>query len=70
LLLYWVGHLVKDFHVETFGAAFWGGLVISFVSLVLNSLTGAGNAQVRVRRGPPPPDRRNDPPGGGPVIDV
>jgi putative membrane protein len=71
LLLYFVGNVVSGFHVDSFWAAFWGGLVISFISLVLNSITGVGNARVTVRRGSPPPprsDRRDD--GGGPVIDV
>lgn len=71
LLLYFVGSVVSGFHVDSFWTAFWGGLVISFISLVLNSLTGVGNARVSVRRGGPPPppyDRGDD--GGGPVIDV
>jgi putative membrane protein len=71
LLLYFVGNMVSGFHVDSFWAAFWGGLVISFISLVLSSITGVGNARVNVRRGGPPPprdDRRDD--GGGPVIDV
>ncbi|MDB6017297.1 MAG: rane protein of unknown function [Pedosphaera sp.] len=70
LLLYFVGQVVKGFHVDTFWSAFWGGLIISFISLVLNSLTGSGNARVRVQRGvaPPPPNRHDD--GGGPIIDV
>ena len=72
-LLYWVGKLVKGFKVDSFSAAFWGALVISLVSLVLNSLTGTGSARVEVRRGPPPPPPppdRDDRGGGGPVIDV
>lgn len=70
LVLYFVGFLLKPhFHVDDFWAAFWGALVISFVSLVLNSMTGTGNARVTVRRGSAKraPDR-ND--GGGPVIDI
>lgn len=66
-LLYFVGWLVKSFHVATFGAAFWGGVVISLVSLPLNLITGTGNARLQVRRGPPP-QRKDD--GDGPVIDV
>ena len=72
-LLYWVGKLVKGFQVDSFSAAFWGALVISLASLVLNSLTGTGSARVEVRRGPPPPPPppdRDDRGGGGPVIDV
>ena len=68
LLLYLVGQM-KHFHVDSFWVAFWGGLVISIVSLILNSLTGTGNARVTVRRGKkPPPDKPDT--GSGPVIDV
>jgi len=67
VLLYLVGQM-KHFHVDTFGAAFWGGLVISIVSLILNSLTGTGNARVTVQRGQKPPDKPDT--GSGPVIDV
>ncbi len=71
LLLNFVAWLVQPFHVDTFGAAFWGGLVISVVSLTLNSFLGLGNARIAVQRGPRPP-RPPRPPedGGGPIIDV
>lgn len=72
LLLYFVGFLLAPkFTVNSFGAAFWGALVITIVSLILNSLTGTGGARFKVetRRGPPPPRRDRDD-GGGPVIDV
>jgi putative membrane protein len=67
-LLHLVGTLVKGFHVAGFWPAFWGALVISLISLVLNTLTGTGEGRVRVRRSAP----ANRPPGGGngPVIDV
>ena len=66
LMLYLVGLLLRSgFQVETFWAAFWGGLVISVVSLVLSTLTGTGNARVRAERGRRPPRD-----GDGPVIDV
>ncbi|MFM2081512.1 MAG: hypothetical protein RL380_203 [Verrucomicrobiota bacterium] len=70
LLLYFVGNLWNGFQVHTFKAAFWGALVISFVSLVLNTLTGSGTARVQFQRGRPPQPK---PPGNdddGPVIDV
>lgn len=68
-LLYLVGQLVKGFHVASFGAAFWGALVISVVSLVVNSLTGTGESRVEFhRRTRERPDERD--PGDGPVIDV
>lgn len=67
-LLYLVGSLVKGFHVDGFWPAFWGALVISLISLVLNTLTGTGESRVRVRRSAP----GTKPAGGGdgPVIDV
>jgi putative membrane protein len=70
ILLYVVGHVLKDFHVLTFSAAFWGALIISIVSLVLNALTKTGGSTVQIRRGAPPPRRPPDDSGGGPVIDV
>jgi putative membrane protein len=69
LLLYFVGYLLAPhFHVESFSAAFWGAVIISIVSVLLNSMTGTGDARVRVRTGPPV--SRGGPPGDGPVIDV
>ncbi len=75
-LLYFVGSIVKEFHVDNFAAAFWGALVISFVSLAVQWLTGFNTRPSRVdppthRRTLPkrnPRDRDND--GNGPVIDV
>jgi putative membrane protein len=69
LLLYMVGRL-KDFHVDSFKAAFWGALIISIVSLVLNSLTGSGSSRIEFRRGKPGPRSNKTDDGGGPVIDV
>lgn len=70
-LLWFVGEILKPgFRVADFKSAFWGALIISFVSLVLNSITGTGKTRVRVHRGPPsrPHSGRDD--GDGPVIDV
>jgi putative membrane protein len=68
LLLYCVGHILSNFHVDSFWAAFWGSLIISIVSLVLNALTKGGGPRVQAHRGPPrPPPPHDD---GGPVIDV
>ncbi len=68
LLLYLVGNLLRpNFSVETFGAAFWGALVISLVSLILNTLTGTGSSRIRIHRQRPP---KSTPPGEGPIIDV
>ncbi|HTI99066.1 MAG TPA: phage holin family protein [Dongiaceae bacterium] len=62
VLLYFVGNVVRGFQVATFPAAIWGALIISIVSLVLNTFTGLGNTRLTVHRGPPPPgpDRRKD----------
>jgi putative membrane protein len=71
LLLYFVGVLLHPwFSVDTFWSAFLGALIISIVSVVLNSLTGSGNARVQIRRGNRPPPRDSGPGGSGPVIDV
>lgn len=67
-LLYSVGYVMNSFHVDSFRAAFLGGLIISFVSMVLNALTGTGKTRVRFHRASPPVDR--DDGGNGPVIDV
>jgi putative membrane protein len=69
VLLYWVGRLLQpDFVVDRFYHAFWGSLIISFVSLVLNSLTKSGDSQFQFHRHkPPPPPPKDD---DGPVIDV
>ena len=69
LLLYFVGYLVKSFVVADFRAAFWGSLIISLVSLALNSITGTGDSRIEFRRSKPRSSAdRGD--GDGPVIDV
>src|SRR2546425_6742757 len=67
LLLYFVGQLVEPFHVAGFWSAFWGALVISLVSLVLNTVTGTGDSRIEFRRTKSRSDGKG---GGGPVIDV
>ncbi|MGH7967382.1 MAG: phage holin family protein [Limisphaerales bacterium] len=69
LLLYFVGYVLRpQFYVVTFWDAFWGALVISVVSIILNTLTGSGNSRVHFehRRRPPGSDGG----GNGPVIDI
>ena len=69
-LLYVVGYLLKPkFAVDSFAAAFWGGLVITVVSLVLNSLTGTGSTRIKIEKGPRR-RRGQDNGGDGPVIDI
>ncbi len=72
ILLLLVTQLVPSFHADGFWTAFKGGLIISVISLLLNSLTGTGNARVQWQRGKPaPPGNRRDPGNDdGPVIDV
>ncbi|MBM3841412.1 MAG: phage holin family protein [Verrucomicrobia bacterium] len=68
MLLSFVGWLVRPFHVDSFGAAFWGSLVISIVSLVVNLMLGTHQVKIETRRGKGPPGGRDS--GDGPVIDV
>jgi putative membrane protein len=67
LLFYFVGSVLKPFHVDGFGAAFLGALIVSIVSLVANTLLGTPDSRITVTR-----HRRRRPPpgGGGPIIDV
>lgn len=65
LLLYFVGFVVRGFHVADFWSAFWGAVIIGIVSLIMNTLTGTGSTRIKVHRGKRPPGD-----GGGPVIDV
>jgi len=69
-LLLLVGRLVEQFHVDGFEPAFWGALVISLVSLLLNTLTGTGDSRIEIRRGKPPVPPKKPGDGDGPVIDV
>ena len=69
-LLYLVGQM-KHFHVDTFGSAFWGALIISVVSTLLNLLTGGGDTRIHVQRGTGRrSSARNPDDDNGPVIDV
>ena len=68
MLLSLVGSLVRPFHVDSFSAAFWGSLVISIVSLVVNLLLGTNQIKVETRQQKRPPGGGDG--GNGPVIDV
>ena len=69
LVLYFVGNLLRPhFSVDSFWAAFWGALVISIVSVILNTLTGTGKTRVRFERHQHRPP--GDDSGSGPIIDV
>ena len=66
LLLDFVGYLLHpQFSVTEFSAAFWGALVISLVSIILNKLTGTGRSRIHFERRRPPRGG-----GDGPVIDI
>ena len=66
LLLDFVGYLLRpQFYVVDFAAAFWGALIISVVSLILNTLTRTGTSRVHFERRRRPPDD-----GNGPIIDI
>jgi len=67
LLLCFLSVLLPFFHVDSFGYAFLGAIIISVISIALNLLTG--NARVSVQRRKPPEPPKN-PGGDGPVIDV
>ncbi len=69
-LLYVVGQLVKSFRVESFWAAFWGGVIISLVSLAANAFLGKPRINVTSGSGRQTPPRPPPPGGSGPVIDV
>src|SRR5437016_559280 len=55
-LLYFVGLVLRPhFFVDDFWSAFWGALIISIISLILNTLTGTGTSRFRVERRSRPP---------------
>jgi putative membrane protein len=69
LLLYFVGFLLKPhFYVHGVWDAFWGAVIITIVSVVLNALTGTTTAKIKAQRRSPPGD--SDRGGDGPIIDV
>jgi len=70
LLLMLVSTIVHGFEVETFWWALLGSLIISLVSIILNTLTGSGKARIQVRRMRQQRPRGRGDDGGGPVIDV
>jgi putative membrane protein len=69
VLLYFVANLVKGFHVDSFGSALVGALIVSLMTIALNSLTRSGNSRIEIHRGKPRPPNKPDS-GDGPIIDV
>ncbi len=72
-LLMFVGWLMRPgFVVDGFGSAFFGGMIISLVSILVNAFLGRG-PRVKISRGKPGSRNntgRPDDDGGGPIIDV
>jgi putative membrane protein len=48
LMLYWVPGLVSGFHVDSFGSAFWGAIVISIISWTLSAFFRGSDGRVHV----------------------
>jgi putative membrane protein len=72
LLLWLIGSMLRPkFEVDGFVPALLGAIIISLVSIALNTLTGTGGARVRVQSSRDSRRGTKDPrDGGGPVIDV
>ena len=68
LMLCFLTVLLPFFHVDSFGYAFLGALIISLISGALNVLTGNGKMRISIQRRPPP--KKPDDDSSGPVIDV
>jgi putative membrane protein len=74
-LLYFVGSIVKGFHVADFWSAFKGGIVITLVSMAANLLIGKNKPKIQVKttatiNRQPQTRRTPSDTGSGPVIDV
>ncbi len=48
LMLWWVPTFVPGFHVERFGSAFWGAILISLVSWMLSAFFRGSDGRVHV----------------------
>lgn len=48
LMLYWVQSFVPGFHVDSFGSAFWGAILIGVVSWVLSAFFRGSDGRVHV----------------------
>ena len=58
LMLQFVAYLVPGLVIETFSAAFWGALIISLVSWLLNIFVGGDGRVVFIRTSRKDDDRR------------
>ena len=74
MLLLLTGELVPGFTVPGFWPAFWGALVISIVTIIVNKITGGGDSNLTFNRHRPEARResqsRLNDDDNGPVIDV
>jgi putative membrane protein len=48
LMLYWVPSIVSGFHVDGFGSAFWGAILIGIISWLLSAFFRGSDGQVHV----------------------
>lgn len=48
LMLFFVPGIVNGFHVDSFGSAFWGAIVISIVSWILSAFFRGSDGRVHV----------------------
>jgi putative membrane protein len=48
LMLYWVPSVVSGFHIESFGSAFWGALLIGIISWLLSAFFRGSDGRVHV----------------------
>ena len=48
LMLYWVPGIVSGFHVDGYGSAFWGAVVVSIISWLLSAFFRGSDGRVHV----------------------
>ena len=48
LMLYWVPGMVMGFHVDGFGSAFWGAILIGIISWMLSAFFRGSDGRVHV----------------------
>jgi len=48
LMLYWVPSIVSGFHVDGYGSAFWGAMVIGIISWLLSAFFRGSDGRVHV----------------------
>jgi len=48
LMLFWAPGMVKGFHVDSFGSAFWGAILIGIISWLLSAFFRGSDGRVHV----------------------